>query len=248
MVAALVEGNSINSTVRMTGISKPTILKLVAELGRACRDHHDSAVRNVPAKRVQCDEIWSFCYAKAKNVPVEKRVGFGCGDIWTWTAIDADSKLMLSYMVTSDRQMGSALDFMRDLAARVANRLQVTTDGHQPYAIAVGEAFGWNVDHTMLRKIYGPDRSGPARYSPPICIGVTSRPICGHADPVHVSTSFVERANLTMRMGMRRFTRLTNGFSKKIENHIAMISIFFAYYNFAAFMPQRRRRQRTRRV
>jgi IS1 family transposase len=231
VVAALVEGNSINSTVRMTGISKPTILKLLGELGAACRKYHDAHVRNVAAKRVQCDEVWSFCYAKAKNVPADKRGQFGFGDIWTWTALDADSKLMITWNIGL-RDAGYAHEFMQDVSERLANRVQLTTDGHKAYLDAVEDAFLGDVDYAQLVKLYGNERPGEARYSPAICTGCNPTTINGEPERQHVSTSYVERSNLTVRMGMRRFTRLTNGFSKKIDNHVAMINVFFMYYNF----------------
>jgi IS1 family transposase len=231
VVAALVEGNSINSTVRMTGISKPTILKLLGELGAACRKYHDEHVRNVAAKRVQCDEVWSFCYAKAKNVPAEKRGQFGFGDIWTWTALDAYSKLMITWNIGL-RDAGYAHEFMQDVSERLVNRVQLTTDGHKAYLNAVEEAFLGDVDYAQLVKLYGNERPGEARYSPAVCTGCKPTTINGEPDRDHVSTSYVERSNLTVRMGMRRFTRLTNGFSKKIDNHVAMVNVFFMFYNF----------------
>jgi IS1 family transposase len=234
VVAALVEGNSINSTVRMTGISKPTILKLLASLGTACLKLHDEKVRGVEAKRIQCDEIWAFVHSKQKNVKVEN-AGKGHGDIWTWSAIDADSKLMIAYNV-GDRGVCMCQDFLDDLADRVIGRPQVTTDSYNGYFKGVVNAFNGEVDHSILQKIYGPawasGSAGSARYSPAVCTGIKIKHVNGDADPKHISTSFVERSNLTMRMGMRRFTRLTNGFSKKAQNHAHMVALFFAFYNF----------------
>ena len=232
VVAALVEGNSIRATVRMTGVSKNTIAKLLLELGAACADYLDKALVNLTCKRIQCDEIWSFCYAKDKNVPEEKRGQFGYGDVWTWTAMDADTKLIASWLV-GGRDAGTAYGFMQDLTKRLKNRVQLTTDGHRAYLNAVEDAFGSNVDYAMLVKLYGADRdASEARYSPADCIGCREVVVSGSPNPKHISTSFIERQNLTMRMHMRRFTRLTNAFSKKIENHIASIAIHYMHYNF----------------
>jgi len=231
VVAALVEGNSIRATVRMTGVSKNTIAKLLAELGAACADYLDKVLVNLNCKRIQCDEIWSFCYAKEKNVPEEMRGTFGYGDVWTWTAMDADSKLIAAWTV-GGRDAGTAYGFIQDLAKRLANRVQLTTDGHRAYLSAVEDALGSNVDYAMLVKLYGSDRESEARYSPAECIGCREVVVIGRPDPKHISTSFIERQNLTMRMSMRRFTRLTNAFSKKLENHIASIAIHYMHYNF----------------
>jgi IS1 family transposase len=231
VIQALIEGNSVRGTARMTGVGKDAILKLIPDMGAACATFHNSTVRNVRVKRVQCDEIWSFCYAKAKNVPEEKK-GTGAGDVWTWTAIDADSKLIISYLC-GGRDAVYALDFMDDLASRVTTRIQITTDGHRAYAEAVLGAFGVDVDYAMLIKMYGaPSDSPNARYSPAACIGIRTATLSGNPDRNHVSTSYVERQNLNLRMGVRRFTRLTNAFSKKFENHCHMVAIYHAYYNF----------------
>ena len=231
MVAALVEGNGIRATVRMTGVSKNTIAKLLVELGEACADYLDKTIVNLNSKRIQCDEIWSFCYAKEKNVPIEKRGQFGFGDVWTWVGMDADSKLIVSWAVGT-RDAGTAYGFIQDLAKRLSNRVQLTTDGHRPYLSAVEDTFGNDIDYAMLVKLYGNDRENETRYSPAECIGAREVVVTGRPDPKHISTSYVERQNLTMRMHMRRFTRLTNAHSKKIENHIASIAIHYMHYNF----------------
>lgn len=232
IVTAIVEGNSIRATSRMTGFSKNTITKLLVELGDACIAYQDKALRNLNCKRIQADELWSFCYAKDKNVPEEKRGKFGYEDVWTWIAIDADTKLIPSFFV-GDRDAESAYEFMHDLADRLAHRVQLTTDGHTAYLTAVEEAFGADIDYAMLVKIYGSNPEKDTRYSPAECIGCVQKTIAGRPDSKHVSTSYAERQNLTMRMSLRRFTRLTNAFSKKIENHIAAIGIYLMYYNFA---------------
>jgi IS1 family transposase len=231
VVAALVEGNGIRATVRMTGVSKNTIAKLLVELGAACTDYLDKALVNLNSKRIQCDEIWSFCYAKEKNVPQEMRGTFGYGDVWTWVGMDADSKLIVSWLVAG-RDAGSAHGFMQDLAKRLSNRVQLTTDGHRVYLNAVENAFGSNIDYAMLVKIYGNEAAKESRYSPAECIDCKQIAITGRPEAKHISTSYVERQNLTMRMHMRRFTRLTNAHSKKIENHIASIAIHYMHYNF----------------
>ncbi len=231
VITALIEGNSIRSTVRMTGVCKDAVLKLIRDMGAACTELHNSAVRGVTVQRVQCDEVWSFCYAKEKNVPVEKQ-GTGAGSVWTWTAIDADSKLILSYLC-GGRDASWARKFMEDLASRVATRIQITTDGHRAYAEAVEGAFGMDVDYAMLIKLYGAPSDNPdSRYSPAQCIGIRTGVLSGSPDPRYISTSYVERQNLNLRMGVRRFTRLTNAFSKKFENHCHMVAIYHAYYNF----------------
>jgi IS1 family transposase len=233
VVKALVEGNSIRSTVRLTGVAKNTVVKLLLELGAACSEFQDGAIRKLTAKRVQCDEIWSFIGAKEKAIrldPTVRERNKEAGDIWTWTAIDADTKLCISFMI-ANKTMESAQAFMRDVASRLANRVQLTTDGYKPYLYAVDGAFVGDVDYAQLVKIY--DKSGAAgRYSPATCIGAIPTPLIGDPDPKHINTSYVERVNLSMRMGIRRFTRLTNAFSRKIENHAAAVSLYFMWYNF----------------
>jgi len=231
-IAALVEGNSIRSVSRMTGIARNTLLSLLFNIGMACAEYQDKALRNLRCKRVQCDEIWSFIAAKDKNLPADKQGKFGYGSVWTWTALDADTKLICSWMV-GPRDGSSAVEFIKDLASRLNNRIQLTTDGHRPYLEAVEGAFGDNIDYAMLVKLYGgADRTDEARYSPAEVISCRAVEITGKPEVKHISTSYVERQNLTMRMCMRRFTRLTNAFSKKLENHIAAVSLHFMYYNF----------------
>lgn len=232
VVKALVEGNSIRSTVRLTGVAKNTVTKLLVELGAAVATYQDQTLRNLTSKRVQCDEIWSFIRAKERAIkekPSIREHHKDAGDVWTWTAIDADSKLCVSFYV-GDRTAGSAHEFMQDVASRLKNRVQLSTDGLKQYLDAVEDAFLGNVDYGQLVKIYDDARQG--RYSPPRVIGAISRVIQGSPDPAHISTSYVERSNLSMRMGMRRFTRLTNGFSRKIENHMAAVALYFMWYNF----------------
>ena len=231
VIASLVEGTSINATCRITGVAKHTVLKLLKNLGCACAAYHNTHIRNLRVRHVQCDEIWAFIYAKQKNVSLEQ-MQQGAGDVWTWTAICADTKLIISYTL-GDRGAGTATAFMQDVAARITNRVQLTTDGHHVYVDAVEDAFGADIDYAMLQKIYGaPSDAEMRRYSPATCIGCKTAVVTGDPDPHHISTSFVERSNLSMRMGMRRFTRLTNGFSKKLENHGHMVALYFFHYNF----------------
>jgi len=231
VIAALVEGNSIRSTSRMTGIARNTVTKLLVDLGSACMKYHDEHVRNVRVRRLQCDEIWAYVGAKAKNVSAAKKE-IGWGDVWTWVGLDADTKLVVSYLV-GGRGADWAMDFMNDCASRIVGRVQITTDGRRAYLEAVEGAFGMEVDYAQLHKIYGASLENEARYSPATCIGCDMKVVSGNPDPKHVSTSFVERQNLTMRMGIRRFTRLTNAFSKKIDNHAYAVAVHFLYCNFA---------------
>ena len=232
VIRCLTEGNSIRSTVRMTGVAKNTVAKLLVELGACCTKFMDGAMQNLPCQRIQADEIWSFVGAKQKNVqPHHFEDGGYAGDVWTWTAIDADTKLVPCWMVGA-RDANAARDFIEDLAGRLANRIQLTTDGLKVYLNAADKAFGGEVDYAQLVKVYGIDPQGEKRYSPAICTSCESHPITGNPDPEHINTSYVERQNLSMRMSMRRFTRLTNAFSKKIENHAAAVALYFTWYNF----------------
>jgi IS1 family transposase len=231
IISLLCEGMSIRATTRLTGASKNTVAKLLVAVGHAVTAYQDKALRNLKSQRVQIDEIWSFIYCKNDNVKRAKSAPAEAGDVWTWTAIDADSKLLVSWYLGA-RDTDAALHFLTDLRSRLANRIQLTSDGHRPYLQAVDTAFGDDVDYAMLNKIYGADPQGQKRYSPAKCIGAEKRKITGEPDTKHISTSYVERANLTMRMHMRRFTRLTNAFSKKMENHAATIALHSMFYNF----------------
>jgi IS1 family transposase len=232
ILSMLVEGSSMRSISRVADVSINTVAKLLADAGEACIAHHDEAVRNVKAKRVQCDEIWSFVYAKKRNVATAKAAPEDAGDCWTWTAIDADSKLIVSYLV-GKRDAECAHDFMQDVAARLAHRVQLTTDALKSYLDAVEDAFGGDIDYAKLVKLYGEGPASAGRYSRTICTGTIKERMMGNPDKDHVSTSYVERQNLSMRMGMRRFTRLANAFSKKIESHEHAIALYFTHYNFA---------------
>lgn len=232
IIKVLCEGISIRSTARITDTAINTVVKLLREVGLACAEYQDRHLRNLPCQTIQCDEIWSFCYAKQKNVPEDKQGRLGYGDVWTWTAIDADTKLVVGWLVGL-RNAGDAFRLMRDLQARLANRVQMTTDGHKAYLNAVEDVFGAGIDYAMLVKLYGKEPESETRYSPAKCIAAEPHTIQGKPDPTKISTSYAERQNLTMRMSMRRFTRLTNAFSKKLENHEYAIALYFMHYNFA---------------
>jgi IS1 family transposase len=227
----LCDGSSMRAISRISGVSINTVTKLLVDAGKACAAYHDKHVRNVKTQRVQCDEIWAFCYSKQKNVATAKRKDLAYGDVWTWTALATDSKLIISY-VSGGRDSEYAMALMDDLRSRLANRVQLTTDGHKAYLEAVEGAFGIDIDYAMLVKLYGPGPESAGRYSPPECIGARKTKITGNPDRDHVSTSYIERQNLTMRMSMRRFTRLTNAHSKKLENHHHAQALYFMYYNF----------------
>lgn len=231
VVSSLVEGNSIRATCRITGVAKGTVTRLLESVGKACMEYQDVTLRDLPCKYIQCDEIWSFCYAKEKNVPEKYKSKFGFGDVWTWVAIDAETKLVPSWSVGL-RDANYAQKFMDDLKSRLANRVQLTTDGHKVYLWAVENAFGSEVDYAMLIKIYGQQPEGEKRYSPAECIATETQIMQGNPEITKISTSYVERQNLTMRMNMRRFTRLTNAFSKKIQNLEYAVALHFMYYNF----------------
>ncbi len=233
IIGCLVEGNSIRATVRMTGAAKDTVTKLLVDLGKACAEFQDQALRDLPCTVIECDEIWSYCYAKAKNVPDEHKGEWGYGDVWTWTALCADTKLVPSWLV-GERTADDCWVFMEDLKSRLAGRIQLSTDGHQGYVAPVGLTFKQDIDWAQIQKTYATDPAAArGRYSPPVCTGIKTRILKGDPDPARISTSYVERQNLTMRMGMRRFTRLTNGFSKKVENLAHAVSLHYMHYNFA---------------
>jgi len=232
VIKVLCEGNSIRSTARITGTAINTVVKLLREVGSACLEYQDKVMHNLPCKHIQCDEIWSFVYSKEKNVP-EKHIGeLGYGDVWTWTSLDADTKLVPCWLVGL-RSAEYGYHFMNDLKSRLANRVQLTTDGHTVYLWAVEDAFGAEVDYAMLVKIYGPEPQAEKRYGSATCLSAEKHVIQGKPDYDKISTSFAERQNLTMRMSMRRFTRLTNAFSKKLENHKCALALYFMHYNFA---------------
>jgi IS1 family transposase len=230
VIAALVEGNSIRATVRMTGVAKNTIVKLLEDIGEACANYQDEVMRDLPLRRLECDEIWSFCHSKKKNVSPEHQGILGYGDLWTWVAIDADTKLVPCWHV-GHRDSKAAEQFINDLAGRLKHRVMLTTDGNKAYLEVVESAFGSEIDYAMLIKLYGKEQE-EIRYSAAECIGTRTEVISGDPFPPMISTSYVERQNLTMRMSMRRFTRLTNGFSKKLENHMHAIALHYMYYNF----------------
>jgi len=232
VITALVEGNSIRATCRMTGTAKGTVTRLLASVGKACALYQDKTINNLISKHIQCDEIWSFCYAKQKNVPENKQGQFGYGDVWTWVALDADTKLCVSFLVGL-RNMECATHFINDLKDRLSNRVQLTTDGYKVYLDIIDNAFGREIDYAVLNKVFGREPEQQKRYSPAKFIRTEKQIIQGDPDENLISTSYVERQNLTMRMSMRRFTRLTNAFSKKVENLEYAVALHFMYYNFA---------------
>jgi IS1 family transposase len=232
ILSMLCEGSSMRSISRVADVSINTVTKLLVDAGKACAAFHDARVRGLKSARIQVDEIWSFVGVKEANLFSAKTVREDGGDVWTWTAIDADTKLIATYLV-GDRDYQAGRMFMEDLKSRLANRVQLTSDGHKTYFYAVQQTFGDDVDYAQLHKIYGSEPKGERRYSPAVCLGIEKKIIKGNPDEKHISTSFVERQNLTMRMHMRRFTRLTNGFSKKFENHVYMVALYTVWYNFA---------------
>jgi IS1 family transposase len=231
IIELLCEGSSMRAASRIADVSIITVMKLVVDIGRAAAQFQDKTLRNLPCKRVQVDEIWAFCYAQDKNVPKEMQGKHGMGSVWTWTAVDADTKLIASWLVGS-RDMKDGCKFIDDLASRLAGRIQLTSDGHSVYPGAVAMSFGNDVDYAQLVKVYGASPEGEKRYSPATCVGAHPHTMTGSPGPNHISTSYAEWQNLTMRMSMRRFTRLTTAFSKKIENHTHMVALYFLHYNF----------------
>jgi len=228
----LIEGCSIRSTVRMTGVAKKTVMRLLVEVGAVCAAYQDRAFRNLSCQRIQVDELWAFIGCKQKNVTFQiKATNPDAGDIWLWVAIDAETKLVPSWML-GDRDATAAMTFMLDLARRLSNRVQLTSDGHRAYLQAVDWAFSGDIDHAMLVKLYGADRPEEARYSPAVCVGCKSNVVTGNPDPAHLATSFAERQNLSVRMSIRRYTRLTNAFSRKLDNHAAAVALYYFAYNF----------------
>lgn len=232
IVAMMTEGNSLRAITRMTGVSINTVTKLLVDLGSACEDFHNANVRGLSTTRVEADEVWTFCYARRENVPAEKKGVLGVGDVWTWVGLDADSKLVVAW-TCGRRDADTAYEFMHDLASRLKNRVQLTTDGLHAYLVATDKAFGTDIDYARLIKVYGADPNAERRYAPPVCISSKTEIVSGAPDVSLVSTSYIERQNLTMRMSMRRFTRLTNGHSKKLANHLHALAIHYVNYNFA---------------